>query len=164
MIFKDALSRQLGRLDSLDTRERTVLKVLILFLGVLAFYLSIWSPAHRYYEASLIKRDTAFALLQYMRASEPQARAASGTKKRRSSSQSLITDISNAAKEQGIQPNRIQPEGSTAVMLWFDGVLFNDLMGWLVLLHGEYGVSVEQISVDRQIKSGLVTARVLLST
>ena len=99
-----------------------------------------------------------------MRASEPQARAASGTKKRRSSSQSLITDISNAAKEQGIQPNRIQPEGSTAVVLWFDGVVFNDLMGWLVLLHGEYGVSVEQISVDQQFKSGLVTARVLLST
>ena len=163
MIFKDALSRQLGRLDSLDTRERKVLKVLILFLGVLAFYLSIWSPAHRYYEASLIERDTAFALFQYMRASEPQARAASGTKKRRSSSQSLITDISNAAKEQGIQPNRIQPEGST-VVLWFDGVVFNDLMGWLVLLHGEYGVSVEQISVDRQFKSGLVTARLLLST
>lgn len=164
MGFNGAFGRQLASLNTLDARERKVLKVLILFLGVLVLYFGIWSPVHRYHENSLIKRDAAFGLLQYMRSSEQQARAVLGVKKQRSSGQSLIEDISNVAKEKGIQPNRIQPEGGTAVILWFDNVVFNDLMGWLVLLHREYGVSVEQISIDRQVKSGLVNARVLLGT
>jgi len=155
-------SRQLERLNVLDARERKALKALVLLLGMLLFYFGIWSPVHRYHDDSLIKRDAAFGLLQYMRSSEDQARAVSGSKKKRSTGQSLIPDISNAAKEQGIQPNRIQPEGGAAVMVWFDNVVFNDFMEWLVLLHEEYGVSVEQISVDRQVKSGRVNARVLL--
>ena len=164
MSFNETLSRHLERLSTLDARERKVLKALILFLAVLLIYFGIWSPLHRYHESSLIKRDAAFGLLQYMRSSEKQARTVSVTKKQRPSGQSLITDISNVAKDQGIQPNRIQPEGGTAVIVWFDNVVFNDLMDWLVLLHGEYGVSVEQISIDRQVKPGLVNARVLLGT
>ena len=164
MSFNETLSRHLERLSTLDARERKVLKALILFLAVLLVYFGIWSPLHRYHESSLVKRDTAFGLLQYMRSSEKQARTVSVTKKQRPSGQSLITDISNVAKDQGIQPNRIQPEGGTAVIVWFDNVVFNDLMDWLVLLHGEYGVSVEQISIDRQAKPGLVNARVLLGT
>ena len=164
MSFNETLSRHLERLSTLDARERKVLKALILFLAVLLVYFGIWSPLHRYHESSLVKRDTACGLLQYMRSSEKQARTVSVTKKQRPSGQSLITDISNVAKDQGIQPNRIQPEGGTAVIVWFDNVVFNDLMDWLVLLHGEYGVSVEQISIDRQAKPGLVNARVLLGT
>ena len=164
MSFNETLSRHLERLSTLDARERKVLKALILFLAVLLVYFGIWSPLHRYHESSLIKRDAAFGLLQYMRSSEKQARTVSVTKKQRPTGQSLITDISNVAKDQGIQPNRIQPEGGTAVIVWFDNVVFNDLMDWLVLLHGEYGVSVEQISIDRQVKPGLVNARVLLGT
>ena len=164
MSFNETLSRHLERLSTLDARERKVLKALILFLAVLLVYFGIWSPLHRYHESSLVKRDAAFGLLQYMRSSEKLARTVSVTKKQRPSGQSLITDISNVAKDQGIQPNRIQPEGGTAVIVWFDNVVFNDLMDWLVLLHGEYGVSVEQISIDRQAKPGLVNARVLLGT
>ena len=164
MSFNETLSRHLERLSTLDARHRKVLKALILFLAVLLIYFGVWSPLHRYHESSLIKRDAAFGLLQYMRSSEKQARTVSVTKKQRPTGQSLITDISNVAKDQGIQPNRIQPEGGTAVIVWFDNVVFNDLMDWLVLLHGEYGVSVEQISIDRQAKPGLVNARVLLGT
>ena len=164
MSFNETLSRHLERLSMLDARHRKVFKALILFLAVLLIYFGIWSPLHRYHESSLIKRDAAFGLLQYMRSSEKQARTVSLKKKQRPTGQSLITDISNVAKDQGIQPNRIQPEGGTAVIVWFDNVVFNDLMDWLVLLHSEYGVSVEQISIDRQVKPGLVNARVLLGT
>ena len=126
MSFNETLSRHLERLSTLDARERKVLKALISFLAVLLVYFGIWSPLHRYHESSLIKRDAAFGLLQYMRSSEKQARTVSVTKKQRPTGQSLITDISNVAKDQGIQPNRIQPEGGTAVIVWFDNVVFND--------------------------------------
>ncbi|MFL2529858.1 MAG: type II secretion system protein GspM [Candidatus Azotimanducaceae bacterium] len=164
MSFKKAFSHQLERLNSLDVRERSALKVLVLSVGVLALYTVIWLPIHYYHEASLRQRDTQFSLLQYMRSSEQQVRAVSGAMKQRSTGQSLITDISNAAKESGIQPNRIQPESGDVVSVWFDNVVFNDLIGWVGALHEEYGVSVEQISIDRRAAPGHVSARVVLGT
>ena len=49
MGFKGAFGRQLASLNTLDARERKVLKVLILFLGVLVLYFGIWSPVPSFF-------------------------------------------------------------------------------------------------------------------
>ena len=151
------------RFNALERRERISLQLLAVFLGAVVVYLAIWSPINSYYESSLQKRDAQFSLLQYMRASEKQARAASGTKVVRSTGQSLITEVSNSARQLGITPNRIQPEGNSAVSVWFDNVSFNVFVDWIVRLNEKQGVSVEQISIDRQDAPGFVNARVVLS-
>jgi general secretion pathway protein M len=163
MNLAETLDPYLDRFDALEKRERIFLLSLVVFLGALVLYFAIWSPIHDYYQSSLAKRDTQFSLIQYMRASEKQARAASGTTTSRLPGQSLITDVSNSAQQLGIQPNRIQPEGSTAVSVWFDNVVFNDLIGWIVRLNENQGIMVEQISIDRQDTPGVVNARVVLS-
>ena len=36
--------------------------------------------------------------------------------------------VSSSAQAQGINPNRLQPEGENAVSLWFDDVAFSSVM------------------------------------
>ena len=162
MALSEKLSLYLDKVNALESRERYLLLLLVVFLGVLVLYLVVWAPINSYYESSLLKRDTQFSLIQYMRASEKQARAAGGTKVVRATGQSLITEVSNSARQLGITLNRIQPEGDSAVSIWIDNVPFNDFINWIEQLNDRQGISVEQISIDRQDAPGLVNTRVVL--
>ena len=162
MALSDKLSLYLDKFNALESRERLLLMLLVVFVGALVLYLAVWAPINSYYESTLLKRDTQFSLIQYMRASEKQARAAAGTKVARATGQPLITEVSNSARQLGITLNRIQPEGDSAVSIWIDNVSFNDFIDWIERLNDRQGISVEQISIDRQDAPGLVNTRVVL--
>ena len=70
MALSEKLSLYLDKVNALESRERHLLLLLVVFLGALVLYLAVWAPINSYYESSLLKRDTQFSLIQYMRASE----------------------------------------------------------------------------------------------
>ncbi|MEX2327090.1 MAG: type II secretion system protein GspM, partial [Pseudomonadales bacterium] len=75
--------------------------------------------------------------------------------------QSLLSEVSRSALEFNINPNRLQPEGTGGVSVWFDGVVFDDLMLWLQEQSAQ-GIYVQQVSIDRQAAAGKVNARIVL--
>jgi len=157
-----ALDPYLEKYNSLETSEKNALLALTMFFVALIIYFAIWSPIYTYHQDSLQKRDTQFSLIQYMRASEKQARSSSSNTKAKPNGQSLITDISNSARQLGIKPSRMQPEGDSTVSVWFNAVVFNDLINWVVRLNDREGVGIQQISIDRQDNPGTVNARLVL--
>jgi len=158
-----ALDPYLEKFNSLENREKNALLALMMFFVALILYFAIWSPVYAYHQDSLQKRDRQFSLIQYMRASEKQARSSSSNPKAKPKGQSLITEISNSARQLGIKPSRMQPEGDSTVSVWFNDVVFNDLINWIVRLNEREGVGIQQISIDRQDNPGTVNARLVLS-
>lgn len=158
-----AIDPYLEKYNSLENREKKALIALTMFFVALIIYFAIWSPIYTYHQDSLQKRDTQFSLIQYMRASEKQARSSSSNTKAKPKGQSLITDISNSARQLGIKPSRMQPEGDSTVSVWFNDVVFNDLINWIVRLNEREGVGIQQISIDRQDNPGTVNVRLVLS-
>lgn len=158
LVIKGLIDRYAG----LETREKNALLSLGIFFSVFLVYLLIWSPANEYVQRSASDRDNNLGLLQYMRSSEKQARAVSGSSKTATvTGQSLLTQASGSAQRFGIKPNRLQPEGNDAISVWFDGVSFNDLAAWLQY-QAQQGISVRQISIDREEAIGTVNARIIL--
>lgn len=157
-----AIDPYLEKYNSLENREKNALLALTMFFVALIIYFAIWSPIYTYHQDSLQKRDTQFSLIQYMRASEKQARSSSSNTKAKPKGQSLITDISNSARQLGIKPSRMQPEGDSTVSVWFNDVVFNDLINWIVRLNEREGVGIQQISIDRQDNPGTVNVRLVL--
>jgi general secretion pathway protein M len=100
-------------------------------------------------------------MLQGMRETEKDARASSGNATTAPTGQSLLSQVSRTAQQFGIKPNRLQPEGNDAVSVWFDEVSFNDLIKWLDS-QSQSGMSVRQISIDREELPGRVNARIVL--
>ena len=146
--------------QQMEAREQLAVKLLAVFFAALALYFLFWAPANNFYEESREDYERNLSLLQYMKATEQQARAA-GSMSVSLGGQNLMSDISNSAQRFGIKPNRLAPEGADGVSVWFDGVSFPDLMRWVHSL-GQQGVSVKQVSIDREEQSGIVNARIIL--
>lgn len=149
------------RYRSLERRDQMALTGLGAFLAALFLYYAIWMPANNFFESRRAERDRELALVKYMKASEQQAKALKSTQTPTVSGQALLTQVSRTAQQFSIKPNRLQPEGSEGVSVWFDDVVFNDLIRWLEL-QTQQGVSIRQITIDRQPDDGKVNARIVL--
>ena len=151
----------LTRYRALERRDQYALIGLGLFLGALVLYYGVWNPANDFFEARRTQRDRELSLVKYMRGSEARARASKMESTHSVSGQALLTQISRTAQQFQISPNRLQPEGTDGVSVWFDDVPFNDLVRWLEL-QSQQGVTIRQISIDRQAEAGMVKARIVL--
>jgi general secretion pathway protein M len=152
------------RYVQLEQRDRIALNGLGLFFGLLFIYFALLNPMYTYHADSMAARDRQLSLIQYMRASEKQARSAKADTRSTGSERSLLSQVSRIAQQIGIKPNRLQPEGSDAVSVWFEGVAFNDLVKMLKQVQSQQGIVVQQISIDKEDQPGVVRARIVLRT
>jgi general secretion pathway protein M len=151
----------LVRFHNLPGRDQKALLALGFVLGMLVFYLAVWVPVYQVHETGQANRERQLELLRYLRGTETQARAAASGPASGAKGQALLPQISSSTQRFQIKPNRLQPEGSDAVSVWFDAVSFNDLMRWLEQQASE-GIEVRQISIDRDEATGKVNARIIL--
>ena len=70
----------------------------------------------------------------------------------------------NLAQRQGVALKRFEPSGERELKVWVDDAAFDKVVAWLMELKTRLGVEVEQISLERQEKPGLVSARLTLSS
>lgn len=149
-----------ARYDSLEARDQKALVIAVVFSAALVLYFGMWVPANEFLAEKRADRDRQLTLVQYMRSTEKEARALGGKRAGAPGGQ-LISHVSRTAQEYGIPPNRLQPEGSDSVSVWFDNVAFDDLVRWLES-QSKQGVLVRQVSIDRQDQPGKVNARIVL--
>ena len=57
---------------------------------------------------------------------------------------------------------RIEPDGQELVRVSLEQASFDDMVTWLGSLQRSFGVSVADVSIDRQAASGRVNARITL--
>lgn len=162
MAANPTLNKLLDRYNQLEQKDKMALGGLSVFIGILFIYFAILGPVNRYHVESMAARDRQLDLIEYMRASESRARSAASGVAPAASGQSLLTHISRVAQQVGIKPNRLQPQGTGAVSVWFDSVAFNDLVNMLKLVESQQGIVVQEISIDREDQPGVVRARIVL--
>ncbi len=151
------------RFAQLQKREQLALVVMGIFFASLAFYFVLVKPIDEFRTSSSAAHERQIELYGYMKSSEAEARRAASTgSDQAGTGQSLLTDVSRIAQQLGMKPNRLQPEGTDAVSVWFDGVAFNELVRMLERLQSERGIVVQQISIDRDELPGVVRARIVL--
>lgn len=151
-----------SRFLDLEKREQNALVLLSAFFVAVIFYMAVWTPVNAFVDDSRLDRDRHLELLQYLKSTEAEARAAGGNRGRTPvSGQALLTQVSRTAQSVGINPSRMQPEGNDAVSVWFDKVAFTRLMLWLERLEGR-GIVVRQVTIDRQENAGEVSSRLVL--
>jgi general secretion pathway protein M len=151
----------LARFHNLPGRDQKALLALAVVAGLLVLYLAVWLPVYQVFENGQANRERQLELLRYLHGTELQARAAASGPARGAKGQALLPQISSSTQGFQIKPNRLQPEGSDAVSVWFDAVSFNDLMRWLEQQAAQ-GIQVRQISIDRDEAPGKVNARIIL--
>ena len=98
-----------------------------------------------------------------MQQTEIQARNAVANVNTGAFDPNLLAVVTKATTAQGISPNRLQTEGDLTVSLWFDQVVFSELMQLIYDLKQTQGIDVAQMVVDRTETAGKVRARLVLT-
>lgn len=161
MLNQPYVKNMTNRYLALERRDQTALIGLGIFVGALILYYGMWVPANEFFQSHQLQRDQELSLIKYMRASEDRARASRASAGQSVSGQALLTQISRTAQKFQINPNRLQPQGSGGVSVWFDGVPFDKLILWLEQ-ESQKGIIIRDVSIDRSSDPGKVRARVVL--
>ena len=151
------------RFDSMQSSEQRAVTILGAFAVGVVVYLGFWAPASDWRISAEQERDRQFETLSMMKETESQARAAARDRPTETAEGSLLSLVSSSAQEQGINPNRLQPEGENAVSLWFDDVAFSNVMQLLERMGSVPGLEVQQLVIDGSEEPGQVRARIVMT-
>ena len=80
---------------------------------------------------------------------------------RQGAGETLVVIIDNTARSHGLNP-RTRANGPSGVDVSLQGVPFDSLVGWLLLLHGTYGVDVDTASFSAGREPGVVNGQLTL--
>ena len=151
-----------SRWNALGARERRVVSALAVFLGVVLFYLLIWSPVQgglarsqarlASVQAELAQVREQAALVESLRAA-PRAEAPADAG----------TAVQQAAERNGLreQVKRVDADGPRSVRVQIEAATFPALMSLLVELQRN-GLRIENATLERNARPGTVNARLLL--
>lgn len=156
------------QLEMLPARDRMALKVLAIVLALLILFFAIWQPASAYMREQEELLDQRIELLKLVRSNSAVLAAMSTSSPSAQTpslnSQQLVSSVTNLAQRQGVALKRFEPSGERELKVWVDDAAFDKVVAWLMELKTRLGVEVEQISLERQEKPGLVSARLTLSS
>lgn len=149
---------QAGERRTLTAGGVVLVLVMIYFAGWAPLQESIATLDGQVQEQQALKRwmeQSAAEVSQLRRSGAGQPLAGGG---------SLLTVVDQTAKssQMGVGLKRIEPEGENGVKVWLEQVSFDEMMGWLVTLGQQYGVTVVTINIERQAAAGRVDAHMTL--
>jgi general secretion pathway protein M len=152
--------------NGLAPRERIMVSIAAVVVGLALVYVAAWSPltsSVARLEQSVEEQQTLKQWMEQSAAEVKQLRnaaGAAGTDDHRS----LLAVVDQTSKQSQLGPavKRIEPDGQELVRVTLEQASFDDMMTWLGGLQRSFGVSVADVSVDRQADNGRVNARLTL--
>ncbi len=151
---------------SLAPRERLLVSVGSVVVGITILYLGIWEPLSKAHAKREMDVASAQALAQRLEviAVTAQKAQANGGGALINNGASLLSVVDQVSKSGtlGKPLTRIQPEGDHEVKVWIDEVSFEALVRWISELEGKYGISIQTADLDRGTLPGQVNARLSL--
>ena len=157
----------IARWRQMAARDRLVLGLGAGLVALMFGWAFVWYPLAQGQASLAAKLGTAEADLAFMRQSAAglrAARASGATGVFDRGGQSLLALTDRSAREAGLGAalRRVEPLQDVRVNAAFAGANFDVLAAWLEGLQRGYGVSVDELQVDRVGGVGLVDARVTL--
>ena len=152
-------------LDRLSERDRLLLMLVVaavIILLLFAGWHSFASRVDRMHDVLSSQQAT----LAHMKQAAQQVRQLRGKAPVHSSAgQSLMALLDSTARQSGLHDavKRVDPDGQDKVRLRLEQAGFDDMMRWLESLSRSYGITVENITIDRLDSVGLVNARLTLT-
>ncbi|XOZ34189.1 type II secretion system protein GspM [Halomonadaceae bacterium KBTZ08] len=162
-----AVRSAITQYEQLSQRDRRALQIMIGALALAFLYLAVWRPIVDYRNEGYERMQQARERVAWISAREQDLEriAQVGNAKQQGSlgDADLLKTVTESAKRSELPLQRFEPSGDKAMRLWLEAVPFTELTQWLAHLQSKYGLAVDQASLDRTDKPGLVDARLTLA-
>lgn len=153
---------------ALQARERWLIAAGAVLVVLTAIYILAWAPLAKSLSdrsARVEKKQADLAWMQSVAAQVMAAGAAAGNDAAVSGNESIVVIIANTATQAGVG-NALTgqtPNGANSVRVRLEGADFDALVLWMGRLQQQYGVIVDNASIDRAGKAGQVNASLMFT-
>lgn len=148
--------------QQLGSRDRKAVHLLAVFLGLILLGYGIVLPSYHFYRDNRADYLSQQTLLAWVQANADRARALPRQRAQAKPSQPILQTVSSSAGQFGLNPNRLQPEGAGRLRLWLNDAPFNKTIQWLNQIAEQFGITIQEISIEKNPKPGLVNIQCLL--
>jgi general secretion pathway protein M len=143
-------------------RDQLALKILAGFALLMIIIFGLIMPVNEFNDKAQTRYIDQLETLNWMQANQSLVKTSVAASKLRDPGQSLLGISNKTAKSYGLAFKRYQPVDDNGLNLWLENVSFNNLILWLERLNKKYGITVKEISVDREDQKGQVNVRLFL--
>lgn len=150
---------------SKNQHERRLLILAAAIAIALLFYTLVAAPfldtLHQHRQKASKQDD----LISWMQETSATIRQLGSNRKSAATSVPLLTLIDRSARQHrlGSYLHRLEPQGTGVAQIWFKEIPFDNLARWLQSIHQQYDITVVNLGIQRQAKTGIVDARIVLS-
>ena len=150
--------------NALAPRERTMVSIAAAVIVLALIYAAAWSPLSSSVDGLEQSVEEQQALKQWMQQSAAEVTRLRNAAGSTGDHRSLLAVVDQTSKQSQLAPavKRIEPDGQELVRVSLEQAAFDDLVTWLGSLQRNFGVSVADVSIDRQADSGRVNVRLTL--
>jgi len=152
----------------LSQRDQRLLVFMLVSMALALFYFGLWSPIQTGIEDNRLRLAAQSKQLVTMKQQAAEVkqlkRSSKGGRRSVATSGSILSIVERTAVQLNIRPTlkNFKPEGQDGVNLQLENISFDQLVEWLKLLKQQYGIFVNDISVERSEEVGQVDSRILL--
>lgn len=151
--------------QELDSRERMLIMGIGVVLLLALYFSAVWYPIYAargraeqrlvYSQADLNWMQSASAELKRLESLSSKVRTYDGT---------LLTLIGETAgkSNMGTAIKKLDPEGSLLARVTVEKAIYTDFMGWLVMMHSNYGVRVVNAGLRKGAVAGTIDGEITL--
>jgi general secretion pathway protein M len=154
--------------ENLLDRERQMLTVGGIVVGILVIYAAIWTPLSNAVQDRKMAVMTQQRLLNYLQKSSAtiQQLKAEGVQASVSDNVDLLSLTEQSLSQEGLSSylKQVQQPEKNHVALTFEKVPFDKLMQWLQEMTTSHGVSVTQLNASRLPEIGTANVTLIIST
>jgi len=150
--------------DALAPSDRKMLTILGVFLAFVFLVFFILMPSLNYSVEAQKRYKKNLETYEWIQANSSRVNNASTASL--PVNQSLLGVVTTSSKQFNLAFARYEPAGDNGLNLWVDTANFNNLILWLERLDKQFGISVEEISVEANPSAGqgIVDVRLVLRT
>lgn len=159
VVASEPVQRSWAYYQSLSARDQRAVMVLGAVLLVLVVVFGVLIPLHQTASVARDRYQSSVEDLAWMQEHRDQAKL--GAVVQRQPGQSLLSVVTQSARNHGLSVQRFDPIGEDGVSLGLDQVDFDSAVAWLAEL-SRSGVRVEEFSASRREQPGQVDLRVVL--
>ena len=142
--------------------DRLIIKILSGLIAATIVYVAVWNPLSDYNQEQQARHVTELALSEWIILNQESLRQSAKRPTGANSAPALIPSITNAANQNRLKLERLQPESDGGVSISLQDQQFDQVLKWLTLLESKQGLRVERLSIDRGDKSSKVNGQVKL--
>jgi len=149
---------------SLNPREQKMVLASVVFVLLFLPYQFIFVPFQESLDKMESNSSKAMKNIVWMKSKLPEIRNLKGAGNTSSGTrQSLLSLIETTTKQNKLKLRKVKPAGSFNVKVWLDEVSFDTLMQWLDGLVVTHGLSITDITIEKQSANGIVNASINMS-